>query len=69
MAGALGSMLGTLLLESIRGEKPVVGWFVLATLVVVYSFYARHPLTAGQLEAMIAKQQRAENIRHLGPQS
>jgi len=54
MAGALGSMLGTLLLESIRGKKPTVGWAVLAVLVVAYSYYARHPLTTRQLEAMIA---------------
>jgi hypothetical protein len=57
MAGALGSMLGTLLLESIRGKKPIVGWIVLAVLVITYSLYAHHPLTTRQLEAMIASKE------------
>lgn len=49
MAGALGSMLGTLILESIRGKKPLLGWAILATLVVAYSYFGHHPLTTKKL--------------------
>lgn len=54
MAGALGSMLGTLLLESIRGKKPVLGWTVLASLVLAYSYFGHHPLTTKKLRQVAA---------------
>ena len=48
-AGALGSMMGTLLMETSRGHKPTNTWIFWIMLVIGFAAITRHPLLKGQL--------------------
>ena len=55
MAGALGSILGGLLLDTIRGERSTTGWLLLGFLVISYSRMSKHPLTTKGLRHLQTK--------------
>jgi hypothetical protein len=52
IAGAMGSILGSLLLESMREEVPLMGWSLFGFLIIGYSLLNQHPLTAKKLNSL-----------------